>query len=295
MLKRNPIVLLGGPDSGKTNYVARIWESLRSGQGTLVSPQMPVDIKYVESALEHLLRGQFAPRSDTNYLDSDQRLTVPVLMRDERDGEMFELVVPDVSGELWKAAVETCELPQQRMNDLQAAIGALLMVRVGSEQNVAPLDWVTATQFLRLHGNDGDNSPERQIPTQVALCELLRFLDHALVRPGSGEKRRVAIVVTAWDRLDEWRASKGPVRYLEEEYPLFAGRLADISSLEVKVFGVSVVGGDFVDESFKEQFLQRQGLQGAGYVVESEAGSIARSNDLTLPISWVVDRVRASR
>ena len=44
------IVLLGGPDSGKTNYLARFWEALRAGEGELISVEVPSDIKYVEDA-----------------------------------------------------------------------------------------------------------------------------------------------------------------------------------------------------------------------------------------------------
>lgn len=287
------IVLIGGPDSGKTNYLARLWEALRSREGALVAPQAPSDIKYVEDALAHLLRGHFAPRSDKNFEQLGQSFSVPVIAANQMDAKPILVVVPDVSGELWKAAVETCELPSEWMSTLRTASGALLFVRIGSDQNTDPLDWVTAARLLKMPviEVEGENNNERQIPTQVSLCELLRFLELELAADLDGVKPRVAILVTAWDRLDAQCAGKGPTKYLAAEYPLFAGRIADISKLDIRVFGVSVVGGDFVDEAFTRQFFAAE-LKTAGYIVQEDEGKIQKMHDVTLPVAWVVQGQR---
>jgi Double-GTPase 1 len=146
------IVLVGGPDSGKTNYLARLWKSLRDGDGTLVAPDVPQDISYVEEALEHLLKGEFAPRSVKNVEESERDFSIPILRAVDPSAVPIEIVVPDVTGELWKNAVETCELPQKWMESLRGASGALLFLRVDSDQNVDPLDWVTCAELLRMHG-----------------------------------------------------------------------------------------------------------------------------------------------
>jgi hypothetical protein len=281
------IILVGGPDSGKTNYLARLWEALRSRDGGLRAPDVPTEIKYVEEALAYLLQGQFAPRSDKT-LEEGNSFSVPVVATGDVAAERFEIVVPDVSGELWKRAVETCELPIQWMNDLKSASGALLFVRIGSDQNVEPLDWVTAAALLRMPGvQPEDNGGKRNIPTQVSLCELLRFMEFSLGAEDGKVRPRVAILVTAWDRLDAERAAAGPTAYLTAEYPLLAGRLRDISKFDVRVFGVSVVGGDFVDEEFKQIFFHTD-LKSAGFVVQERQGRIEKKQDLTLPVAWIV-------
>ncbi len=285
-MSEQTIVLVGGPDSGKTNYLARLWEALRAGDGALVAPVVPQDIKYVEEALEHLLKGEFAPRSDKNFETSARSFSIPLVAASDRNAQPMAIVVPDVTGELWKKAVETSEVPQQWMDGLQAASGALLFVRVGSEQNVDPLDWVTCATLLRFQGaRDADQ--ETQIPTQVALCELLRFLETSLVPSKAGSPPRVSVVVTAWDRLDAATAARGPLAYIRSEYPMFAGRLADTSKLSVKVFGVSVVSGDFTDEQFKERFFEKD-LKESGYVMVETDSSTEMKSDLTQPVAWVV-------
>lgn len=281
------IILVGGPDSGKTNYIARLWKALRDADGELVAPQIPKDIKYVEDALEHLLKGEFAPRSDKNFETSTRSFSIPVVSAGDLDGDPKSIVVPDVTGELWKKAVETSEVPQQWMDSLNGANGAMIFLRVHSEQNVEPLNWVTCAALLRMQGAP-DPEQETAIPTQVALCELLRYLEIGLSRREDGSPPRVSVVVTAWDRLDEATAASGPKKFIDTEYPMFAGRLEDTTELSVKVFGVSVVSGDFTDENFKERFFETE-LKKSGYVmVETETGAEKRA-DLTLPVAWILN------
>jgi len=282
------IILIGAPDSGKTNYLARLWAALRSREGVLQAPTVPTEIKYVEEALAHLLQGQFAPRSDKT-LEEGNSFAVPVISSANAGANRFEVVVPDVSGELWKKAVETCELPARWMDDLASASGALLFVRICSDKNVAPLDWVTAAKLLTIEGAPAEthNNQKHEIPTQVSLCELLRFMEYRLGTAIGEARPRVAILVTAWDRLDRETAAAGPTAYITTEYPLFAGRLKDMTKFDIRVFGVSVVGGDFLDEDFKKKFFT-ENLKTAGYIVEESQGRIETKQDLTLPVAWVV-------
>lgn len=283
------IVLVGVPDSGKTNYIGRLWTALRARQGKLVAPLAPGDIEYVEDTVAHLMQGEFAPRSEKTLGASRRDFVVPVVHRGEpEDSTPIELVVPDVVGELWKTAVDTFEIPEEWMDLLRQSVGAVLFVRVLSEQNEQPLDWVNAEALLRL-AEPAPNADAR-MPTQVVLCELLRFLEHTLRSPSQDNAPRVAVVVSAWDCLDAERRNAGPRAYLEREYPLLAGRLKDASRLEVNVFGLSIVGGDFEDPDFKEKFLNDSDLQSAGYCVVQDGLDIHNDRDLTVPVAWVTER-----
>jgi hypothetical protein len=57
----------------------------------------------------------------------------------------------------------------------------------------------------------------------------------------------------------------------------------------VKIFGVSVVGGDLeVDPDFRQEFLNGD-IDTAGYVVEQIEGVVRDGHDLTLPIAWLAE------
>lgn len=306
-MSEHSILLIGGPDSGKTNFVGCLWEALNARSGQLVAPAAPERIKYVEDALEHLMQGRFAPRTDPGSEDHAESFSIPIFDKASPDAVARHLVVPDVTGELWKKVVETCEISPAWMETLEDAHGVLLFVRVGSNQNVAPLDWVASSRLLSLHaqrvaaaakaqraempvGQDApqlEEQPAAVIPTQVQLCELIRFLEHAARASGATSPKRVAILVTAWDRVDGTRSAAGPRAYIESEFPLLDGRLSNVTNLEIEVFGVSVVGGDFVDAKFRKAYLDGDS-KAAGYIVRSAQGKVQKVHDLTLPIAWVL-------
>jgi hypothetical protein len=287
------IILVGVPDTGKTNYLARLWEALRGGLGSLVCPTPPDNIKYVEDALGHVLQGSFAPRSNKNIGESRSDVRITVVTEDGNENTETNLLIPDVTGELWKKAVETLEIPDQWMSDLQAASGAMLFVRVLSDQIVAPLDWITARGILR--GVLSLPRDQNGAPTQVVLCELLRFLELSLKPHPDGSMPRIALVVTAYDLLDPAMAARGPSQYLEQEFPLFAGRLRDAAGLSIRAFGASIVGGDLtIDEAFRNEFLGGD-ISRSGFVVVEQEAAIIKIPDITAPLAWLVQGERWGR
>lgn len=278
-MSKRTIVLVGGPDSGKTNYMARLWASIAEGRGGMRAFSTPKNIKYVEDAVTHLHGGSFAPRTDKNLEAGQGALTI-TLKRDD-GSDTAELVIPDVSGEVWKSAVESGEFPAEWMRLLESAEGALLFVRVLSDQNVTPLDWINSAALMEVLGGDFEG-----YPTQVMLCEMTRFLEEKLQQPETGDAPRLAVVVTAWDLLDLQRAEAGPRAYLAREYPLFIGKLDNMEGIDVAVFGMSIVGGDLeADVVFRDRFLESD-FESTGFVVSDGPEALETTSDLTLPIIW---------
>lgn len=274
------IILIGGPDSGKTNYIGRLWQALDGGAGALHAAVQPEDISFVLEVADHLFQGGFAPRSEHTDARRDFEVTVAAI----EGGPQSRVVVPDISGELWRKAVIESEIASDWMDELQRADAALLFVRVDSDQDVRPLNWVTSHKLLQKLGSEDDQGP----PTQVMLCELIRFLEASLSSREDGRPPRLSVVISAWDLVDAGTFEQGPMAYLEREYPLVAGRLDDLEKLDVNVFGLSVVGGDLKnDPDYRRDFLER-GLDENGWVAVLDGGVWRKDSDVTLPIAWAV-------
>ena len=120
------------------------------------------------------------------------------------------------------------------------------------------------------------------------LCELIRFLESSLSNREDGGLPRLSVVVTAWDLVDEDKFHQGPAAYLEREYPLVAGRLADLQRLNVQIFGLSVVGGDLKHDSVYRQGFLEAGLDCRGWVAVHDGEGWQKSSDVTIPIAWAV-------
>ncbi|MCZ4323163.1 hypothetical protein [Pseudomonas anguilliseptica] len=304
-MQSKSIILIGGPDSGKTNYLARLWPSFRHLKGKVRADKTPTDISYVDSAVEHLMKGEFAPRSDRNLEIGRADFSIDV-RSNFGNGELCSLMIPDISGELWNKAVATSEISAEWLDILQESEGAVLFVRHASDQMVQPLDWVTARSTLNLLSSDDlgieentngepadqpeplTDSQEQPIPTQVLLCELLRYLSAFLADRADGSPPKVSVVIAAWDMVGPELRDKGPKKYLEREFPLFAGRLACESRLSIKIFGTSIVGGDLNDDpEFKATYFDKH-ITEHGYVVVQELDRVQMIDDITLPIAWAI-------
>ncbi len=276
-----PIILVGGPDSGKSNFLARLWLAFRSERFDLQPTATPEDIKYIESIAAHLLRGKFVPRTDKD--DKARDFSVEVISKSKNI--TAQMVVPDMYGEIWEKAVRTLEIPEKWLNALRQATNAIIFVRVQSENNFEPLDWVVSQKWLK--NGFGDEATNDEIPTQITLIELLRFINDNINRT-SQAKPKVAIVVTAWDLLHVDERAEGPEKYLKKQFPMFAGRLADVDRLDIKVFGSSIVGGDFKVEDFVKAFLEKE-IDETGYIVYQDGEkSSDECKDLTEPVNWLL-------
>ena len=276
------IVLIGGPETGKTNYLARLWRSLKVPGGALSASELPENISYVEEALGHLLEGEFVPRTQQKGISG----SINILVQQNGLGSSApsKLVVPDMMGEIWKRAVVDRTVPIEIDITIEQASGAMIFVRVLSKLNYDPLDWVAGRDLLQL---PLDRPHEmRELPTQVQLCELLKILEHKWSE--SGEVKRIAVMVTGWDRLEEERAKLGPFAFLKMEFPLFAGKLLNKTNIEIRTFGLSVVGGDLADDSKFKDLFHDQPFDQMGYTVEENEGGVKKEADLTLALSWLL-------
>src|ERR1700722_5053574 len=100
-MSRRSVILLGGPDSGKTNYIGRLWSALDAKSGSLVAAGQPQDIGFVLDTAEQLFQGHFAPHTS----HAANRRDFEVVVAPSAGGAETSIVIPDISGELWRTAV----------------------------------------------------------------------------------------------------------------------------------------------------------------------------------------------
>lgn len=340
------VMLVGGPGSGKTNYIARLWLAFKAKKGSLRSEGLPTNIQYVDDAVRHLMALRFAPRSERNIEDGRRDFVIKV-RGNGGSGPVRNISVPDITGELWKRAVDTYELPQEWIDEFKGSSSAILFLRAHTKLNEQPMDWVTARDILQMHaasmddepGNDDDydeddeddegerapsvpiaagdmaagplaaapvelmvntdaagqsdlalNAPQSKfkLPAQVSFCELLRYLELLLSDRHDGSKPRVAIVVTAWDMLDDEAKKAGPMQYLKREFPLFAGRVQTPSRLNIELFGMSIVGGNLKGKPEFRASLKGRDLSEVGYTAVMRDGVAIEDPDVTLPLAWAL-------
>jgi len=279
------VLLVGGHDAGKSNYVGRLWLGLRRGDGLLAVPEDPEQIEYVETLIAEIRQGRYAGRTD---LDGEARNFegTSLVQGGSLKGLKTRILVPDVAGELWERTSSDRELDADWIDRIERCSGALLFLRFGSKHHVPALDWVTSAELMRTPLARAVQ--KSQIASQIFLTDMLNLLDLHLGKRLRDVKPRVSVVVAAWDAIPPDEQAAGPFAYIQRTYPMFAGRLADRGRLDAKAFGTSITGGDLVNEAHRAEFLASDAEE-EGYVVyEGRDGQMVERRDLTIPVAWAL-------
>jgi len=283
------VLLVGGPDAGKTNYLARLWMALDTGVGVIRKNGLPLQSEYLRTLASSLLSGDFAPRSAPGLF---QPTTIPLRWQESGELSFGELVVPDCAGERWERINQAREWSSEWENTINSLAGCLLFYRVSSLHNVPALDWSTDADLLRCMAAkpaSTENSPDVKLPTQVMLVDWLQCLRaaHQDVQ-GAAKPLRTAIIVTAWDMAPKESKKSGPDKYLNTELPLLYDFLAtNEGSFRSKVFGVSVADMDLTNARRESKTKYLDGDPNtSGSVVFASRGTPRESKDITIPLAW---------
>lgn len=285
LTSRRSVLLIGGPDTGKSNFLFRLWLALDCGAGVLQKDGLPDELTHLASGADRLLRGNFADRTSKDFSES---VRIPIKTVGAGGGD---LVVPDVGGEQVVDIQRNRAWSESWEELISENCGCLLFVRVDSQETVAPLDWHTCHDaFGAPVGGNQSDSDEPRIPTQAVLTDWLQFLRTAFTeRVASRYRPRVAVVIAAWDRVPSDSRGGTPSSYLEENYPmLHQFMVSNPEDFEFQTFGVSVVGGDLRDDPpFRERYLKGIPTD-QGRVVHTLGNGVAETPDITLPVAWAL-------
>ena len=250
------LLFVGLPGSGKTTFLAALWHVLedRTGPTSLRLKELSVDREYLNR-----ITADWRACSQVQRTKLEPEELVVLRLEDEA-GVIFELTVPDLSGEAFEQQLVERRMSTTHDEILQQATGVVLFVHPHVKEGTQitySRRLESAIESAPHRGSVGDSEGHgiepwsvEKLPTQVALVELVQFI---LERAPS--KVRIAVVLSAWD-LVEGKATLAPEEYLEREMPLLRQFLeANDDLLEHEVFGVSAQGGDITVAEEKEALL----------------------------------------
>ncbi|SDM48100.1 hypothetical protein SAMN05216360_102216 [Methylobacterium phyllostachyos] len=284
-MPESAVTIIGLPGSGKTTYLAALWAILN------------------ERPRDAALRFRELGAGDRSYLTEiarrwrsahEQERTLPgirvvTLHMSGPADEPVSVTFPDLAGEtfvrMW--VDRTCS---KDVYGHLASSGLLLFVNADKIAQVAYIR--DAANLARLVGEtltagepvawDAETAP-----TQV---QLVGLLDALRSQPFEEKHRRVAIVVSAWDRAEEEGTS--PEEFLAGRMPLLAQYMRqNLAGWDWRVYGVSAQGGEFDPaDDRKPRAPNVDRLRELSTLAEriKVVGSDGQSNDLTEPLAWVL-------
>jgi hypothetical protein len=300
-MSNSAVLLIGGPETGKSNFLFRTWTHINSGQGLIEKDGLPSDAEYLRNGAECQLRGSFAGHTSQ---DVQVISHIPIRLRTDPQKKGL-LAVPDINGEQINHIYHERKWSDKWESLIMQDSAYLFFVRVGSPQIVAPLDWIT---WHHLYGSvppsieaiaasvtlatSSSNTAKTanaalETPTQVILADWLQFIRRALHEKFPNCNRpKVGIVVTAWDNVPvDYQES--PSEWIRENMPLLHQFCtANNDMFEFSFFGSSIFSGDPSNDPEFSHELTKADPRTKGYIRYSLENR--ESPDFTLPIAWAL-------
>lgn len=282
MTKR--VTLLGFTKTGKTTYIAALWQSLRTPQSTLPfrieSP--PQERTYLNKISQEWLGADELSRTPLASLQS-----VTLSLRAKAADTQLNVFIPDLLGEVFEQELAEREFSHEFTSLLRESDGFMLFVH---PRSVIEPTLIEEGHLLTAHlpsaGEKRDDATASEtvtgwsfesMPTEAALVELLQAVHFA--RHGQS-RLTVSVVVSAWDLLleqydtaEQYLASRLPLLYQFATQPL--------EKMSFHFFGVSAQGGDYAKN--KDSLLKLEPWQRVRV-----AGTTAEDNILTPLLQAVI-------
>lgn len=263
------VALLGLPSTGKTTYLAALYNLLESAGPNADERlrSLPPHRLYLEEIRDAWLAGLAVPRTPVG---TGEIVELEAVMR----GEPLDLRIPDVSGESFAEALTTRHIDAGLAAAVREATGLLLFT---NPSELRPRVLLSRTEGLGLDdsagGDELDFDPATTLPAETQLVDLLQWAVRLRHRH---EPLPAAVVVSMWDELPAgattqmWLAQMPLLRQ-------YAASTAD--AVDIRVFGVSAQGGRYGGDQDPAAMPPAE----RPFVVDPDGD---RANDITLPLRW---------
>lgn len=280
-MKPSELVVLGGPDSGKTHYAGQLYGRLQRRPGALRLRReagTPPDLSGLDEVLDCLENGRSAGHTPTGTW---AEVHLPLV---DGAGRATDLRWPDYGGEQVKAVAESRAVTPQWRDRLVAAKGWLLFVRPNGETTYPDaLDKLTERPAA-------DAAPgARSIgwDASARLTELLQILLHVA---GVGTSSRVssprlAVLLSCYDEV--LSDAKAPRELLDQRFPLLSSFIESTwHPGSLSIWGLSSLGKALAADGADDDFID-EGPEHQGWVIPP--GGARREGDLSLPLAWLLE------
>ena len=280
--------IIGLPKSGKTTFLAALWHVLNAGE---VSTKLQLDKLIGDSNHLNGIVEAWRRCDEVPHTSIAAETSVTIHIQDQATGRKAVLGFPDLSGESFELQVASRKAKIAYIEGLRGDGGILLFVTADRAQDgmtildLAPLIAEPLEAELKEVSQDKDVNRKHQVcvwkpslvPEQVQLVELLQFLQR---KPFPRKKRRVAVVVSAWDVVLSKLSAED---WLSRELPLLHQfLLSNPDDFDFRVYGVSAQGGDVTSKQKDELLRKTPSLR-----IQCE-GRDTEAHDLTAPVVWLM-------
>lgn len=275
-LEDNSILIIGGPNSGKTHFGGQLYGRLIARSEHFKLKSNPDDITIFKEVWDRLNEGRSA--SHTN-VSMHKTLKLEI---ESDSGAIFKFTFPDYGGEQISTIVRDRRINRTWMEQIEKSNSWLLFIRL---DELVPIEDVANRgipdqEIMNLR--QSEHQPMKLSPVAFYMELLQSFLyakristKHSLFIP------KLTVVLSCWDLLTPSERKKIPEKNLQEKLPgLFHFLQSNWTDDFLQIIGLSSTGRTLSDKDIDHDFAKR-GPEDFGYII-SHSGK--KNSDLTLTI-----------
>lgn len=278
--KKNDILIIGGPNAGKTHFGGQLYGRLNSGLFgyKIASRNRPTDLTIFQDVLNKLSEGK---RADHTEASANRSIDLVI---DDSEGNSIVFAFPDYAGEQVKFIVENRKINETWKNYIEISSSWLLFVRLSE---VDPLEdiinrGIPAPEEIQRRKQD---TPPVKVSDAAYFVELLQMLLYVKAVPSLNAVVRpnLTIVLSCWDDLN-LRVGTKPADLLEERLPLLYHFVKNVwSNGSLAIIGLSSTEKTLTDDA-DEEYIELTPIE-FGYIIDPSG---EKDKDLTLAIKTFI-------
>ncbi|MCY0854989.1 hypothetical protein [Cupriavidus sp. D39] len=298
------LLVVGMPNSGKSTFIAAL-------RHLLIADEVPTHLRLTGLAASeaHLnkLEGKWLACETIERTKPATEGWVELQVQDRVTGAESTLRIPDLRGEAFEqpACIGQCQI--DLFDALSEAEGILLFTNADREDDalliddiadildLEPVDEITGDHAATLDGQSPGVTTEaegqavieesttrfrpEEMPEEVKLVEFLQLANR---RPLRSRRRKVAVIVSAWDVVTS-NGNATADAWLATRRPMLSQFLATNDDLwDARVYGVSAQGGRLPQD---KSTLEKIGRPSERIRI---VGHDADAHDISAPLRWLL-------
>ncbi len=275
-MEKHNILIIGGPNTGKTHFGIQLYERINSRQFEFkIDPKnRPSDLSIFEDGLKNIYNGKRAAHTETGANRS-----IELIITDEKNSEV-KLAFPDYAGEQITSIVDNRKVNDLWQDYIENSTSWVLFIRLN---DLTPLEDIVNKGIPSAEEIQKRNSqpPPVKVSEAAFYVELLQTLAYikGLSTFSPIGQPNLTVVLSCWDEL-EIPEDQVPSTLLQERLPMLFDFLNNNWQNEsLSVIGLSSTEKPLTDEP-DDEFIDKEPIN-FGYYINQKGHS---QRDLTLSI-----------
>lgn len=260
MTHSNQVLVLGGPDSGKTTYLLQLYGRAAEGDNQVRLRGAVESQAAIKDGLARLASGRPAGHTPNG---TETSLTLPLV--DSESGREWDVTVPDYAGEDLRRVGIALRLTDRWRGLAAESDHWVVMVRLSQHPDIPDLIDRPVGELARAGAQQAARADANSLPIDMFLVELLQLLQHGRTQIGEASDLRVSVVLSCWDELGQPNG-KLPSDFVREQLSLLDSYCTTTFGSRYRAFGLSSQGRELTEEDPDAQFID-EGPETMGWLV----------------------------